>query len=487
MTTLTTLPEELIALVLRSCDSFSQLHSLIRTCKTLHAVWEANQRIILWHVGQAAIPGFGDALIASRATQISQSALLRHTLPPTPFPSAQLPGTTTKPTLHETHQALTLTPLAQHLSAKTRSPLGKTSSFLPHRWFFETTTWTPRTWHIWTDSYHRAVYRYLAGGAILSRAYHEPVISPAKPAGFLASLVKILEGIAVWDASTASYPGWFSDEERRYLASVPLYNSQRHAEWGGPFTELEGVFLHESKQQSSASSGWKYTPQPGEGLETSLFRLFGSKAKNPRALDAAHAEALFEQLLQFLYLVDGDMRCLVSLPGDTPVENTEGRITHSMSAFLFGSFTPMRINIRRKEEDGGDAAFASPVLPKLESKMLESGASQTEYLGFANMHNFLKKVWDVGGLPNCYGDPVRKTVPPVGFFVEYMLRKYFGLRFAHTMFDSTMEVRCAWYAFHQYGGVFTGYGPRWYVGQDLLQSVDDPSPVPCYDEYAWYY
>lgn len=83
------------------------------------------------------------------------------------------------------------------------------------------------------------------------------------------------------------------------------------------------------------------------------------------------------------------------------------------------------------------------------------------------------------------------------------MRKYFGLRFACTMFDSTREIRCAWYAFHQFGGVFTGFGPahrpglgdddddddegETYVGQDLLVSVDEPSPVPCFDEHAWYY
>lgn len=76
------------------------------------------------------------------------------------------------------------------------------------------------------------------------------------------------------------------------------------------------------------------------------------------------------------------------------------------------------------------------------------------------------------------------------------MRKYFRLRFACTMFDSTHEIRCAWYAFHQFGGVFTGFGPGpgsdedediTYVGQDLLVSADEPTPVPCYDEHAWYY
>lgn len=64
MSTLDSLPEELLALVLQNCDSFSQLRSLVLTSKRLHDAWTCNQRVILWTVSQKAIVSFSDSLIA---------------------------------------------------------------------------------------------------------------------------------------------------------------------------------------------------------------------------------------------------------------------------------------------------------------------------------------------------------------------------------------------------------------------------------------
>ncbi|KAL2825043.1 hypothetical protein BDW59DRAFT_172546 [Aspergillus cavernicola] len=506
---ITTLPEEILTLILQSCTSFSQLTNLLLASKSTHAAWIHNQRSILWHVGQAAIPGFTDALIAVRATTIASESLLNGQLPPPdPFQFSSLSGSRNKPNLEDVNQIQNLAKLATYLERRTRCPRAKTPNFPPHKWHFDSLSWKHNnTWTLWRDGYHRAVYRYLTAGAVLSRTYFAPVVSSSgcskKPRGFLNSLVTVLEGIE--EARESEYPDWFSDRERAYLSTVAVYDSQGYERWGGEgFSALEEIFVRGSTSTSTTSTptttssssrkgvvsgrGIQPSEEQEEGLEKSLYGIFGTKAKNMQNLDPAHAEELFSQILQFLYLVDGDIRYLISLPGDTPRED-EGEMMKigSVNAILFGSFTPMRINIRRKE-DGTEAAFATTLLPKLDSRMLNDSTTTREYLGFQNMHNYLQKVWDVGGIANCYDDPIRKTPPPVSFFVEYMLRKYFGLRFAVTMFDSTVENRCAWYAFHQFGGMFTGSGPSsWYVGQDLLQSVDDPIPTPCYDEYACYY
>lgn len=68
MSTLDSLPEELLALVLQNCDSFSQLRSLVLTSKRLHDAWTCNQRAILWTVSQKAIVSFSDSLIAVSPT-----------------------------------------------------------------------------------------------------------------------------------------------------------------------------------------------------------------------------------------------------------------------------------------------------------------------------------------------------------------------------------------------------------------------------------
>ncbi|KAL4869847.1 hypothetical protein BDV12DRAFT_208177 [Aspergillus spectabilis] len=491
------LPEDIISLILQSCESFSQLHSLMLSSKTIHAVWTCNQRTILWNVGQAAIPGFSDALIAVRATNIAKDSILRGDLPPTPFPTTHLFGTISKPTLDEIQQIQSLSYLAQYLETRTCSPRDKSPNFLPHKWYFDSLSWEPATWNVWREGYHRAIYRYLTAGAVLCPAYYEPILSPEKPRGFLSSLVGLLEGVALQegDEEGEEYPSWFSEAEQKYLQTIPLYDGQQHEKWETAFKPLEEIFLSESRKQAHAHPTSTTTPLQSkkQGLEKSLYSIFGSKAKNLQSLDPGHAEALFHHILQFLYLVDGDIRCQISLPGDTPAEDTSEPISHSLSCFLFGSFTLMNITIRDNPTTKSPSAFATPTFPILTSATLQATTPTIiEYLGFSNMHNYLKKVWDVSGIPNSYGDPIFKTAPPVSFFVEFMLRKYFGLRFAVRMFNSSVEVRCAWFAFHQFGGVFRGFGPTTgkeggYVGQDLLEGVDVERPEVWFDEFAWYY
>ncbi|KAL4928193.1 uncharacterized protein BDV17DRAFT_291938 [Aspergillus undulatus] len=519
------LPGELIALVLQSCDSFYTLRDMILTSKTLYTVWKCNQRIILWDVGQAAIPGFTDALIAVRATTISKDSILAGDLPPHPFPTSTLSGDAIKPTLAEIQHIQSFAKLARYLEHRTRDPSNKDRAFLPHRWYFDSLSWESQTWSIWRENYHRTVYRYLTAGAVLCRAYYEPLVSDRKPQGALSSLLSILEGIAGRD-SESEYPAWYTEEEKRYLATIPLYDCRMYEQWGSAFEALEEIFIQESGKQSQAQqTGDIYKPQPSEGLGATFFKTFtpkhaptNSKHPNPHPLNPTHSETLFTSLLQFLHLIDGDIRCFISLPGDTPVENPSHPVQHSLSVFLFGSFTFMDVNIRQCNNplSGGAhcqclSAFARTSLPDLTSHSLATsdpnpsgsgtGSSNTnmdmKYLAFPSMHNHLKKIHDASGIPNCYGHPILKTPPPSSFFIEYMMRKYFGLRFSAYMFDATVEVRAAWFAFHQAGGVFTGYAPRdgpegkgGYVGNDLLVRDTETQgdwPVPVFDEDAWYY
>ncbi|KAL4736548.1 hypothetical protein BDV11DRAFT_211122 [Aspergillus similis] len=500
MNTLNSVPEEILALILQNCSSFSELHTLILTSKILYTVWRNNQRTILWRVGQSAIPGFSDALIAVRATNLAKASVLRGELPPTPFPIETLSGDDTKPTLSETQRVLSFACIARYLEERTRSAKDKRKDFLPHRWYFDSLAWSQQTWELWREGYHRAVYRYLTAGAVLCRAYYEPLICEKRPRGFLSSLLSILEGKVPRSASRGdSFPGWFNEEEKRYISTISLYDSQRYEEWEEAFKPLEMLFVQESRKHStplSSDRARRPVPAPlspeAEKSDHSLYRTFGAQSKNLHSLDNTHHQTLFAHILHFLYFVDGDIRYFISLPGDTPAESTDDPLTHAVpGVFLFGSYTLMDINIRRKAE-GSCVAYANTVLPKLTSETILSTPNPNAemYLGLPNMHNYLKKIWDISGIPNCYGrNPVRKTLPLVSFFVEYMLRRYFGLRFSSRMFDATLEVRCAWCAFHQFGGVFTGSTPGQgrYVGRDLLESVDDERPVAVFDEYAWYY
>ncbi|KAL4901134.1 hypothetical protein BDW74DRAFT_181988 [Aspergillus multicolor] len=515
MQTLTALPEELLAIILQNCTSFAQLRALILSSRTLYTVWKNNQRTILWQVGQAAVPGFTEALIAVRATTIAKSSILRGQLPPTPFPMKDLSGDDSKPTLPEVQQIQSFARLASYLESRTRCGRDKKRNFLPHRWYFDSLSWSESTWTTWREGYHAAVYRYLTAGAVLCRAYYEPLLSDKKPKGFLYSLLSMLEGKVPRSANSEYHPVWFTEEEKRYLQSIPLYSTQGYEEggWEEAFKPLEELFLQESRRHSlhPPPSQHHQHPSPSPSKPSSqrdLFQRLGTPSTNPLSLPLSQHKTLFTHLLHFLALIDNDIRYLISLPGDTPSENTSDPVTHKLDGvFLFGSFTLMDITIRHKNT-GAHVAFATPTLPKPTSETISPDSTctstQKEYLGYPNMHNTLKKIWDVSGLPNCYNaNPVHKTPPPVSFFVEYMLRKYFGLRFSWRMFDATMEVRCAWCAFHQFGGVFTGMvpggneGEGGYVGDDLFMpdtGIERTGgkggrewPVAVFDEYAWYY
>ncbi|KAL4951397.1 hypothetical protein BDW69DRAFT_186431 [Aspergillus filifer] len=489
------LPEELIALTLRSCDSFSTLKNLIQSSKTVHDVWEQNQRSILWDIGQAVIPAFSDALIAVRATNIAKESVLKGNLPPNPFPISTLSAENNKPTLDETKSVLSLAKLANYLESRTRCPKNKERGFLPHKWYFDSLAWSSSTWDIWRENYHRAVFRYFTAGAVLCRAYYEPLVSKERPKNFLSSLTGILGEISdripgrnTDPASLSEYPVWYTEEEKRYMGTIPIYDSQAYEQWGAVFRPLEELFVQESRKRSYNQPPSPHKPSKSEWLGKTLYGAFASKAKNPFSLDALHSEMLFNDIMGLLHLIDGDIRSLILLPGDTPAENTSHAISHSLSLFPFGSFTLMDIRIRKSTNPlssptESSSAYATPTF------------LLTPSLSFANMHNHLKKIHDCSGLPNCYfSDPLLKTPPPSSFFIEHMLRKYFALRFAVDMFDATVGVRAAWFAFHQYGGVFCGFVPACqgcgYVGWNLLSEDggrDCPWPVPVFSEDAWYY
>ncbi|KAL4809876.1 hypothetical protein BDV18DRAFT_156253 [Aspergillus unguis] len=449
--TLDTLPSELLALISSNLSSFKDLQSLLQTSKNIYTAWKSNQRTILWSIGQASIPAFGDALIAARATNISKDSVLQGSLPPTPFPAQHLPGETHKPTLSETRQILSFNRLARHLCTKARNPESKRKFFLPHRWYFDScSSWSQRTWTVWEENYHRAVYWYLTAGAMLSRAYMEPLVSEKRPSGFLENLVGILEGRRDYthyirllsgsqgESSSSSSSegrqyqfqnreqGWFTSSEKEYLQSIPLYNSQTTDTWPSAFADLEALFVQENKRLSLQTSPSQQT-RPSEGLKKPLLSIYGIDGTNTQGLDKEHHSTLFSSLLQFLYLIDGDMRYMISLPGDTPSEALGSGIKDRMSVFLFGSFTLMDLTLGNTTT-GNISAFAKPAI-----------SSKNNGFGFPYMHNLLKKIHDVSGLPNCYDSPIRKTPPIASFFVEYMLRKYFSLKFNYTMFDATRE------------------------------------------------
>ncbi|KAH8895966.1 hypothetical protein GQ53DRAFT_854268 [Thozetella sp. PMI_491] len=114
-------PPEVTINILISCPGFSDVVSLIGTCRQLHSVWLSNSQTIIWALAQTCIPAFDHALMAARAINVVKPAFELGELVPQVGPIQDLSGHCHKPT-----------------------------------------------------RFRRGVYRLLLAGAVLSRAYNEP-------------------------------------------------------------------------------------------------------------------------------------------------------------------------------------------------------------------------------------------------------------------------------------------------------------------------
>ncbi|KAL2867680.1 uncharacterized protein BJX67DRAFT_76015 [Aspergillus lucknowensis] len=470
MKSLSSLPEEVIALILQSCDSFHQIRCLILASKRMNSAWIRYERAILWQVGQVAITGFSDALIAVRATKIATDALLRGELPPDPFPVSELSGDVWKPSLEELKQVQTLQYVANYLEQEIRSH--DLFIAMPDSFDTDRHEWARLRWKVWHEECHRAIYRHLAAGAILYRGYHEPIVSDGRPADFLAALIEIMESGEELEYATE---GWFSASDRAYLSEIPLYSIRDYHMSEKVFRALEDLFVAESGKRELFQPAGVFSSRHPERVR-SLFQSFRryTDIRNPQSLDGHHVENLFHQILHFMFMVEQcPQQFILDARGthDNKPEKASEK-EQSTLAIFFEAFVPTKITIRDKAEVSGALA-----LPGLESKTLKD----SNYFGFQYMDTLLTKVWQVGGIPNCYGRDDRPPRPQF-YFAEYMLRKYFGLRFANEDTAKSLE-QSPWDAFTQYGGVFSNVPSHvFFDGEGLFQSSDDPLPPLYYKD-----
>ena len=480
MTSLDSLPQEIIALILQSCDSFRQIQSLIFTCKRVQSVWISNQRSILWPIAQLEITGFSDALIAVgltpsrliyiklttcqvRATQIATNSLLKEELPPDPFPVSGLNGDANRPSLRELKQVQTLHRAANYVEKAILSYYHPDRFIsMPNELETERDECARVKWQVWREECHRAIYRNLAAGAILCRPYHAPIVSVERPRDFLAAFLEIMEG--------SEHPfnvidGWFSASEQRYLSKIPLYSSKDYHKSEAAFRPLEDLFIEESRKREPFDPSEMLAPVKSSRDE-SLFKTFGRyvEIRNPQSLDPDHAENVFHQILHFIAMVEEEPLKFFWDPKDEKLQSDDiPDDSPSALVMFFGSFVPIRISLQAKTKMSGTLA-----LPGLNAKMIKD----SNYFGFQYMDAFLNITWGVGSLPNCYGEDTKRPPPPQFYFAEYMLRKYFCLRFADAIYES------AWDAFAHYGALFTNLESHlWYDNVGLFQSSDDPIPA----------
>ncbi|KAH7407429.1 hypothetical protein BKA64DRAFT_743064 [Cadophora sp. MPI-SDFR-AT-0126] len=196
------IPAELLTRIFASCDDFAQVIALASVCKHTHAVWAKNTGIIIRSVAEIEIRSFEDVLVAVRATAIASKAYQAGTIPPRVELNA-LSGKTKLPDLAELKEVFSMQHLVRCIewmyfnSKESHRGECEDNLFLHLKYghypavrrrfpecLKEDIPGTKNaTIDSFRDCFYRAMYRLLLAGAVLARAYLEPLFQAREEGG----------------------------------------------------------------------------------------------------------------------------------------------------------------------------------------------------------------------------------------------------------------------------------------------------------------
>lgn len=282
------------------------------------------------------------------------------------------------------------------------------------------------------DRFHTAMYRVLLAGAVLTRQYMEPLVLAVTdgPPGLLQRM-NSPEWIRRCDGNHG--PGGpcqdrrTSPEDLQYLERFPAYHLEASLDtWEPAFGDLARWLLEDIdttalRVDNPQSRSWMVPqwfddldPQGRGRLQEVVFFL------------AAHSHMVSKLWDPFLK-VDSDDGIE---PEDLVPPPIPGRVREA-SVAMFASFRPEEITMPAKVRDasrcylvhyplGNTWVRENPVLPQV-----SPWTTDISYV--------LRGLREASGRPNRRnGLP---SPPPDLFFVEFVLRKFFGLGFRHDLFD----------------------------------------------------
>lgn len=264
--------------------------------------------------------------------------------------------------------------------------------------------------------FHTAMYRVLLAGAVLTRPYLEPMFlaSTQGPPG-------LLERCRLPDCQWSSHA---ANADLEYLERFPVYNLEANMEtWEPAFGHLAQWLLDDMKTTAvRVESGGSYnsmlgrfTPEERGWLQEVMFFL------------AAYEHMIDKLFNKFIKDPDDEnLEARDFLPPPFP-----GSVRHASIA-MFGIFRPETVSMPSIIQDAsrcylinhplghepgsGEAAVLPPLSPWTVDNAL-----------------VLDRLWGESGRPN-----MRDGCPspqPALRFVEFMLRKFFGVGIRHEVFD----------------------------------------------------
>ncbi|GIJ98260.1 hypothetical protein Aspvir_000376 [Aspergillus viridinutans] len=430
----TKLVPEIIIQILKNFDTVEEVVVCASSCRRFHDVWLCHAPQIIWTIGQKQILAFDDALMAVRATEIVLESFQKEELPPDPFPLSALSGAVRKPSRREFQQVRDFEHLAECAEQIYVEDEEQLKDEIQHDQPDGTALWV-----LWRARFHSSVYRVLLAGAVLYRAYQEPMYLAANW-GLPNFLEKYVEALASDDMSSEPVGG----DELDYLMTFAPYNLGESGGIHDSFKALAEFLVQQGKKRAHQQKLHVQT--------TAILPTFAA----PQGLSDSEAAVLFIELSQLLFASE----VLVGIQDrQSPIiVNGNGSEEHGRTCFapdllykparttpvvLFGTFFPEYISTPAAAADAVDSHLvATPI----------SRTSQTRSgVGFQHIYQFLYDLHRMAGRDNEFSSQDPAPYPHHKFF-EYMFKEYLGLRFVDSEFD------CHYDLFRGDGSIFAERG-----------------------------
>ncbi|PWY70311.1 hypothetical protein BO94DRAFT_569526 [Aspergillus sclerotioniger CBS 115572] len=308
------------------------------TCKHLHSIYVSNKYSVLGKIGPRDIPAFDDAVIAVRATRIVLESFDKCHFPPDPFPFDCLSLEAQTPSLDDIRLR---------------------------------------------ENFRRAMYRSFLMGAVLCRAYQEP-LSPLKedddrPQDFLKDAKLRIDDPDAW---------LITRDEMAYLLKYP---SEHHS------------------------------------CEPALLSMYPEDA-TPRDLDLHHARVLYAEIVQCLLMTMAFLNPNANTQFFEDASHDTRELDRKVTIIPLGSFYPERISMPNNPHKAHKTLLVKqPVPHPQKTGTAWHPSSSCLWAILNNMHAF-------SGQPNTYGESYPTPPPPLQIF-QYIFRTHMGLRFIDFAFE----------------------------------------------------
>lgn len=275
--------------------------------------------------------------------------------------------------------------------------------------------------------FYSAMYRVLLAGAVLYRAYNEPLIRGEThgPPNFLRTLNKWL---AAWRSGVDRAFRGFSSAEFEYLRKFPIYNLEAHSAKQPYYQGLVEFLENESNirlrdEGPIAGTGYSSLRDPKLDDLNPLQRIILQETGK-----FAYAYGLLTNLSTFYANGDGLPTRLVYESDENEVVDFVKRFRagiapqfRSASIILLGSFRLYDVRMPVAiEEAKGVCLILNPLNPSFPS--------------FQHLDSLLEKFHQHFDRVHRYHPMDPTPYPPVDFF-EYIFRKHLNLRFADDAFS----------------------------------------------------